>query len=1000
MVKAVEDIGGASKLTEKELARLGATTNEAVEKMKALGMEVPQNLQKIADQTKGATKATKDWAGSLTGIAGSITKIAGALGLGFSIKGAIDFGKALLDDAGHIADLSAKLGVSTDAVQRWTYAVGQTGGSMDTVNTAVSTLNRTMGDGSTSTRALLKDIGLSFETLRHMQPEDAFESVVAAVAKIKDPIYQADVAVKLFGKSGQDMLPSIRQGFLDVAAAADVVGAKQIEAMDRLGDQIDRAASRMKARAMEIMGALATGANFAYDLETIAKDVQKQYNMSYRDAYQYVAKLTEAERDAYLQHLKDVEVAKAQAAQSKAVVDGQTAHITKTAEEIAAEKKAADAAAAHAEKIKDLAASLSGVNLTQRVKDLTEAVELNRKAMGDAALKTQAVIDEVLALGKQGAALTGVLKTIYDAHKNWAAITVLTQKSVKSFLDDLPTATRAVGQYNKALLAIPDAADLKLVGSTFLSSLPNIGPQVTAWGNANIRDSIKQTVDETNAAIGLVGTVFNSLGQQGGAAWKAAMQLSEIAVDGMIRYQNAITDADRETVKIPTTTAIATTVMSLGIDYMIAKWSEARSQMNDAQSTIAGLQAQITALGGVPVGGPIVTDPNQNPYLDTSLVAKLQQQIRNLQQEQENARKAQDELNAAIQKYGLTFKDLDQGPVQKLAIIRDAFLHTANALIFNGYQVSSVIHGMRDDLNEVVRTALETRQTLPETFRPFLEDMARSGDLADDVKRKLLGLADPAPWEDMKTAAEKYGIALGDLGPAFQQSKLDSMSKDLLADWTLLVTNGANVNAVIEGMSGKVNDLVHDSLQFGVDIPANMKPMLEAMAAAGKLTDENGDKLTDLSKLHFAADLAADFDKLILKLDELITKLTGGGGGAHPNSVAGAAESTAAQIEASFNNVTINPIHVPYVFDAANPPDFDVDAAARAPHLARGGIVTRPTFAVIGEAGPEAVVPLGAGGALPTSAPILITVISQLDGREVARNQVRYIPNELRAAGV
>jgi hypothetical protein len=83
MVKAVEDIGGASKLTEKEMQRLGATTNEAVAKMKALGMDVPKNLQEIADKTKAADKSTTDWMGSLT-------KIAGALGIAFGV-GAIGF---------------------------------------------------------------------------------------------------------------------------------------------------------------------------------------------------------------------------------------------------------------------------------------------------------------------------------------------------------------------------------------------------------------------------------------------------------------------------------------------------------------------------------------------------------------------------------------------------------------------------------------------------------------------------------------------------------------------------------------------------------------------------------------------------------------------------------------------------------------------------------------------------------------------------------------------
>src|SRR6187200_2349589 len=61
MVKAVEDLGGTAKLTDKEMARLGSTVQEAVAKMKALGMDIPANLKKIADETKGANQATTDW---------------------------------------------------------------------------------------------------------------------------------------------------------------------------------------------------------------------------------------------------------------------------------------------------------------------------------------------------------------------------------------------------------------------------------------------------------------------------------------------------------------------------------------------------------------------------------------------------------------------------------------------------------------------------------------------------------------------------------------------------------------------------------------------------------------------------------------------------------------------------------------------------------------------------------------------------------------------------
>jgi hypothetical protein len=1044
MVKAVEDIGGASKLTEKELARLGATANEAVSKMKALGMDVPKSLQEIADKTKAtttattaATTATTDWAGSVKGLAASF-------GIGFGLKEVIGLGKAIIDDAGHIADMSAKLGISTTAVQKFGFAAEQTGASMDTIGTAIGKMNVTLAGGDKSTVAALEQMGLKFGDIRAMKPEDAFLAIAGAIAKIPDPMQQAEAATKLFGKTGAELLPAIRQGLQDVADTAPIMADRFVQAADRIGDRLAKLKKQALNAGGEVIGGLELIVETSYsyldelnrkafqsieDNAKHAKDsaaaIKTALGTDKNDLSGYLGGLgmglggpktaaddlriaTAAMKDLTAEQRKNIDasIALGKSTDETATKTGVAADVVKLYTDAQkkttdAEKKATDAAAEHLKKINDLAASLSGVGLTQKTKDLNEAVALSGLVYGRAALNTQATVDAVRALAREGAALPPLLRDIYLRHLDWAGAGVKVEVGIKSILTDLPNYTQQLKNFMNVQFFNFKLPDFKTQIGNLFENLPNLAPQFKAWGKQNIEDPMRASAaaaaDAMATEFSIVDTAFGALGQHGGAAWKAAMQLSEIAVDGMIRYQNAITDADRETVKMQTTTAIATTAMTIGIDYMIGQWMHYRAQINAAQSTIANLQQQIADLGGEPIG-PIVTDPNENPYFKKR-IEDLRQQLKNLQTEQENARKAQEELNAAIQKYGLTFKDLEQGPVQALKILEDQFLHTFNALTSAGYKSSSVIHGMRDDLNDLVRTALDTRQQLPASFRPFLEQLIRSGELADDVKRKLLGLADPAPWEDMKTAAEKYGIALGDLGPAFQQSRLDSMSKDLLADWDLLVTHGANVDAVIKGMSGKVNDLVHDSIKFGVDIPANMKPMLDAMVKAGTLTDDAGNKLTDLSSLHFAADIEADFDKLIQKLDELIDKL-GGGGVAHPNSVAGAAERTATDVENAFNNVRINPIHVPYVFDAENPPDFNIPGGGRTPTvpaMARGGIVTRPTFALIGEAGPEAVVPLGAGGAL---APIYITVVSELDGREVARNQVRYIPNALRVAGI
>jgi hypothetical protein len=63
------------------------------------------------------------------------------------------------------------------------------------------------------------------------------------------------------------------------------------------------------------------------------------------------------------------------------------------------------------------------------------------------------------------------------------------------------------------------------------------------------------------------------------------------------------------------------------------------------------------------------------------------------------------------------------------------------------------------------------------------------------------------------------------------------------------------------------------------------------------------------------------------------------------------------------------------------------------PMLARGGIVMKPTFAMLGEAGPEAVVPLDRAGAIGTG-PVIIIV--ELDGRRIAQATAPHLTDLIR----
>jgi hypothetical protein len=73
MAEAVERIGGVSKLTQDELVRLQGTVGTAIEKMKAMGIEVPPGIQKIATELEGVDAAVDTTAKKFEGLATALT---------------------------------------------------------------------------------------------------------------------------------------------------------------------------------------------------------------------------------------------------------------------------------------------------------------------------------------------------------------------------------------------------------------------------------------------------------------------------------------------------------------------------------------------------------------------------------------------------------------------------------------------------------------------------------------------------------------------------------------------------------------------------------------------------------------------------------------------------------------------------------------------------------------------------------------------------------------
>lgn len=150
-------------------------------------------------------------------------------------------------------------------------------------------------------------------------------------------------------------------------------------------------------------------------------------------------------------------------------------------------------------------------------------------------------------------------------------------------------------------------------------------------------------------------------------------------------------------------------------------------------------------------------------------------------------------------------------------------------------------------------------------------------DAAKRVSDQLKTFADEqaADTERLNAAIQKYGFSIEELGPKLQAQKLTEAAKELIEDWRVLAGAGIDVAAVNEKMAGSINEFLQTALAVGAEVPAAMRPILQSMVDQGTLFDANGNKIEDLEAagVTFAETLTQGFDRVVQKLDELISRL-------------------------------------------------------------------------------------------------------------------------------
>jgi hypothetical protein len=840
MVKAVEDIGGVSKLTEKELARLGATTNEAVAKMKALGMEVPANLQAIADKTKGAASGLKQvgnaaqetstkakildatWGklASAFAVGSLIDRGLAAVGQGFqalgqfmadSVSAAIDAEKAQSRMVGALEAQNVALpGVIKHYDELASKFMAITKFDDDTVREAITTLTQIGQVVPTSMDAALEATTNLASALQKELPDAAdlvAKAVQGNVSALKKMGIELD-ATKVKAEGADYVFRAINDRFGGAAQKELRTFSGQLEALSNQWGEFQEQVGGVVLKT----GALQVGM-------AAASVYIKQFSADMLGAAVAV--------DMFMRSGGNITAAmEAYRAAAGAVMNPPKGDVRlgPTPEDLA--KAAADMQAAARKEAADRAATAAREKAIDAAKRAEEAYQSWKRATIGLSDAERELLNNMLRLAREGGpALVGSLLPVVDTFEDMTKATAISGKALTKMGEDAANAAMRV----KAQKAAADTSFIK----------------PTDWGTL-----LKGALTSSNL-ISATNTAGKTIGQQFSAAFSSSLK-------------------DLDTVILRAITGGGNVGQAIGahlggsIGGDLAK-SLGKTLQETLGKKVGGLIADmLPGLGSLAGGllGSLVTKIGQ---IGQNTTLKARQTFA--------AGLGYDNLNALLDTLAtsgaegkrladLAASGIGKGDRQK----NEAWMKQVSAFFEKEAKNIALV---TEKLGEAQQALAAFGGVAPKAIRPMVESLMQMQGLPASLRDQFAAFAEAPSWQTLERRAQELGIELSALGGGFNQQRLASIGFGLFHDLEAFMEAGADLDGLLRGMSDELSTLASEALKTGAALPKSLEPYMRRLKEMGLLVDANGNAIEDLT----FEDLEDESLKAVVKVLEQIREL-------------------------------------------------------------------------------------------------------------------------------
>jgi len=138
------------------------------------------------------------------------------MGLGTAIIGPlIGAAKYFSTFGDNIAKMSKRTGIGVESLSALGFAAEQSGSNLETVEKAIRKMQQNILDANIGLKTatdVFAMLGVSAESFAGLKPEEQFRLMADRLSKIEDPSKRAAIAMKIFGKSGTQLLPMLEKG--------------------------------------------------------------------------------------------------------------------------------------------------------------------------------------------------------------------------------------------------------------------------------------------------------------------------------------------------------------------------------------------------------------------------------------------------------------------------------------------------------------------------------------------------------------------------------------------------------------------------------------------------------------------------------------------------------------------------------------------------------------------------------------------------------------------